>query len=734
MKKTYLYLFLLINLLHILPSEAIIGGRITVSGTNFAFDKACSNDTLIFKSNTSGLLSNQRWVARNADNTILASFNGINFTINGNIPQKYLYIDPTPLTIPADNFISIEFNADSANIPITWTSATFNIAAGPDITMPTSPTLCQGAASLLLPTTTGVTLGDFSAQWFVPSLPMTTVNGESINASIAGIYTYQVKISSGARCQQRKTLTLSPVPFPIATVAGGNNLFRCAGQTLQLQASDTRNTGVLKSISWSPQAHLSDATILNPIVGTTTGVLPIDYTVTMVNSGNCTSSFLVKVRSNAPFVGGILTPNNSVLCKFPASTISTSITGGSLPYSYQWSPASGLNSTTVSAPIVTPLSFSGINYTMITTDAVGCKFSNKVTIKRTSLEAIAKTTPTANICVGNQRTFEIGRKLGISPFVFVADNALTKINDSTYITPIKNTTGNFLYVITVTDASGCSDKIELNITSDLAPNVIYGNQNTISGCVGQQVLLSVTSVVSGPISAFEWESKPELTATNTSIIGINVINAAFSITPYLLTLTGADANCKSVITTYIDAKPTPQIGITRISGELYINETISLNSTGTNGLPNLLWQFGDGNTATSLNPTHIYNVNKKYILTLTGDNNFGCTGRDTLTLKLLKKSTGLIYVPNTFLPNSDNIDNKSFKVFCEDAEINTEVFSAKIYNIFGKLVFDSSNYFDMKTKGWDGEGANSGVYTYIIEGQFVDEKKYSLPGKVSLIR
>lgn len=722
MKKNLVYIFLVLIICQTNQLFAINGGRITVGGTNFRPGDACSNDTLTYKSNPS--LTNQIWTALNSDGSVLASGTGLNFSVFGNIPTKNGF---------DDNLLTVFYEADSLTERVNW-SISYNINPSPNITMPNSPTLCQGAASILVPTFTGVSSGSFTTFWYVPSLPPATILGETLNASVAGVYSFTVAITVGARCKQRKTIQLSPVPFPVATVVGGNSLFRCAGQTLQLNAQDTRNTGVLKSISWSPQAHLSDPTILNPIVGTTTGTLPIPYTVTMVNSGNCSSSFVVQVRLNPDFSGGILTPNNSVFCRFPASTINTSISGGTAPYKYQWSPSTGLNSTTLASPLITPVSFSGVNYTLETTDAVGCKFTNSVIIKRSSLEAISKSNATENICIGNQKSFRIGRKLGVSPFVFSADNRLGKINDSTYTTPILNTTGSTMYVVTITDASGCSDIVDINVNSDLAPKVVYGNQNTISGCVGQLLDLNVVSVVSGPISAFNWESKPELTATNTSIIGITVINSAFSITPYNLTLTGADIDCKSISTIFIDSKPVPQIGINRISGELFIDQPINFNSTGTNGLSNLLWQFDDGSTANTINPKHTYTINKKYIITLTGENNFGCSSKDTLHLKILKKSTGLIYVPNAFLPNSENIDNKTFKVFCEDSEINTTVFSAKIYNIFGKLVFNSNDYFEMKTKGWDGEGANTGVYTYIIEGQFVDEKKFSLPGKVSLIR
>lgn len=721
------FAFLGFLILFILTNVSFAGGRISITGSNLQATTTCANDTIRFFSNPDPQITNRQWKVLNSDGSVFLTGTGNNFSINGNMLLK---APPGDLN---DNFIAVYFNADSNSSAISWVSISLTVVPTPEIIMPISPTLCQGNAANLVPTVVGVSLPDanYINFWTTPSL--TTVNSVNLSATAAGTYSFFVKIKTGSQCSDRKTLQLTPTSVPIATVVGGATKTRCAEQTFLLEAKDNANSGTL-SYAWSPATNLSSTIIANPRVGNSTSVLPTTYTVTITNNGNCSSSFSVEVRTNPTITGGIILPNNSTLCKFPATNIGTDIGGGTAPFSYSWLPNIGLDNPNIANPNVTPLSFSGINYTLTGIDAKGCSVSKKVLIKRSSLVLSFKNSSNANICVGNVKTFELSRKLGLPPYNFNSDNRLTKINDTTYSTPNINTTGNFLYVITVTDASGCYDKDTIKISSDPAPNIVYGNQNTLSGCSGLQLQLSVTTILSGPISKFTWEQKSEISDINSSIPGISVINPPNSATAYLLTLTGADPECKSVITTYIQSNPTPQIAITRLSGELFIETPLNLNSSGTAGLINLLWQFGDGNTSTGVNTSHIYAINQRYIVTLSGENSFGCQGKDTLHLKLLKKSTGLIYVPNAFLPNSDNLDNKTFKIFCEDGEINTAVFSAKIYNIFGKIVYSTTNYSDMRVKGWDGEGFNSGVYTYVIEGQFVDEKPYSLPGRVNLIR
>ena len=56
--------------------------------------------------------------------------------------------------------------------------------------------------------------------------------------------------------------------------------------------------------------------------------------------------------------------------------------------------------------------------------------------------------------------------------------------------------------------------------------------------------------------------------------------------------------------------------------------TVSFNNTSTNG-STFQWNFGDGNTSTQINPTHTYNANGTYNVTLIADGGASC-GRDTI--------------------------------------------------------------------------------------------------------
>jgi gliding motility-associated-like protein len=81
------------------------------------------------------------------------------------------------------------------------------------------------------------------------------------------------------------------------------------------------------------------------------------------------------------------------------------------------------------------------------------------------------------------------------------------------------------------------------------------------------------------------------------------------------------------------------------------------------------------------------------------------------------------YVPNVFTPNGDG-ENEIFKMLGtpDDAQLS-------VFNRYGKLVFNGSS-----KQGWDGNGANEGVYFWIIKYFDCNRKPLTIKGNIQLIR
>jgi gliding motility-associated-like protein len=106
----------------------------------------------------------------------------------------------------------------------------------------------------------------------------------------------------------------------------------------------------------------------------------------------------------------------------------------------------------------------------------------------------------------------------------------------------------------------------------------------------------------------------------------------------------------------------------------------------------------------------------------------GCTTVDTQLVKINKSI--VIYVPNSFTPNNDGL-NDILRPFMIGIK---ELSYFKIFNRWGQLIYQTSKIQD----GWDGrfKGVPAGTQTlvWVLEGIGADNKKYQAKGTTILIR
>ncbi len=93
-----------------------------------------------------------------------------------------------------------------------------------------------------------------------------------------------------------------------------------------------------------------------------------------------------------------------------------------------------------------------------------------------------------------------------------------------------------------------------------------------------------------------------------------------------------------------------------------------------------------------------------------------------------------IDIPNAFTPNNDGTNDFFNVIITDDVASLLEVTDFRIYDRWGQKVYDNDN----KSKGWDGKYKNkelpSDVYPYIVEVTFLNGKKKTLKGTVTLLR
>jgi gliding motility-associated-like protein len=295
---------------------------------------------------------------------------------------------------------------------------------------------------------------------------------------LAGTYTVSASNSIGCTSTTIITITQSNALFintPIFAPPLCNG-----GNTGSINVSASGGNGAL-IYTKNPSGQTSATGVFGAVSAGT-------YTLVATDANGCTITTSIIVAQPSAVVWSAVNKTN-VLCNGANNgTISTTVSGGTPSYLYTILPG-GANNTSGNFNNLTPAT-----YTITGSDANGCTTSTTIIITAPIsivINAPIKTNPT---CVpGNNGSISISATNGSGAFSY-------NINPG----GINNTTGIFsilgigAYIITATDANGCTKSTTVNLAFSNAPNVAsltsvgvscFGNTNgtitaTTSGGAG----------------------------------------------------------------------------------------------------------------------------------------------------------------------------------------------------------------------------------------------------------
>jgi len=119
------------------------------------------------------------------------------------------------------------------------------------------------------------------------------------------------------------------------------------------------------------------------------------------------------------------------------------------------------------------------------------------------------------------------------------------------------------------------------------------------------------------------------------------------------------------------------------------------------------WYFGDGNISNQVNPLHSYVQPGKYQVGLVISDSIGC--QDSISLEIELKMDYYVYVPNSFTPNGDIINDR-IKV----EAIGIEGMVWQIFNRWGLMVFSTDDIQESWDGNINGQQSPEGAYSYKI--------------------
>lgn len=586
---------------------------------------------------------------------------------------------------PATNLSSINGSVVTAN-PASTTVYTVSgtIAncgggiAGSTVTVLSVPVISVNSESICPAGTATLTASGAANYTWTPAATLSSSTGNSVTASPAATTVYTITATSGVCAIAPVTATVSVVSNPVIT---------SASQTVCGTASAVLTANGATSYTWSPATGLSTTTGNMVTANPQTTMV---YTITGGN-GSCQASPVTVTVTVVQLP--VLSVSSTSLCASGSAILTVS--GAS---SYSWTPSSSLSASTGS--IVTANPASTTIYTVIGT-------FNTCTVAATSTLIVVPVNnadfnyPSSVYCLSSSAN-PVPVITGVTGGSFNALPAGLAIDPITGIIDMSLSSQNS-YTVSYTTNGVCNETKTFLLDINPTPSL---SVSSASVCEGEHALLVATPSSNG--GTYNWQPG------NHTASSISISPTASSIYSVSYILNGCTANAMSKV----DVKSTPSVIITPSSG--YVAEGDELTLTASGG-ESFLWGEGSFGSTIRLHPAET----KEYCVTASNSN--GCKSDACLKVDVVKEST--LYVPNTFTPNGDKLND----VFLVPAT-NLIEYNIKIFDRWGTMLFESTDMTICWDGTYKGQDVAEDVYVYAITGKGIDKLEYVKRGHVTVLR
>jgi gliding motility-associated-like protein len=328
----------------------------------------------------------------------------------------------------------------------------------------------------------------------------------------------------------------------------------------------------------------------------------------------------------------------------------------------------------------------------------------------------------SDVCFGNPVQFNDISSLTEGPEVgrswFFGDGQSDTIKNPlhTYSSP-----GAYNVIFVAYNKNGCTDTVKKTVTIYPIPVPDAGMDTTV--CNGVNFQLHGNG---GP--GYLWNNTSELSCTAC----VNPIASPAQTVYYFLTVT-SPFGCSARDSVHITVRPViiPNGSFT-YKGRCYSEPVFFFGQANNFDYlcrknVNWLWDFGDGTSSIEQNPVHQYSGSGPYTVGLKISNDAPLY-QESLTLLPGDSCLKNIFIPNTFTPNGDHINDLVYL-----RTINVKKILFRIYNRWGEEIFRTYNMHE----GWDGtykgEKLTPQVFIYQADVTFYDDSEVIKKGNITLV-
>ena len=217
--------------------------------------------------------------------------------------------------------------------------------------------------------------------------------------------------------------------------------------------------------SWLPTTGLSNPNIAQPTASPTA---TMTYTLTVRDAVGQTGTDTVTVTVSSP-VAAEAGPNRTIAAG-GSTTLAGSASGGLAPYTYSWSPTTGLNNPNIAQPTASPTTTT--TYTLTVHDSLSQVATDTVTVTVASAVA-AEAGPNQIIASGGCCTLQGSASGGLAPYTY-AWSPTTGLNNPNISQPTASPTTTTTYTLTVHDSLSqvATDTVTVTVTAPGTDNAV----------------------------------------------------------------------------------------------------------------------------------------------------------------------------------------------------------------------------------------------------------------------
>jgi hypothetical protein len=309
----------------------------------------------------------------------------------------------------------------------------------------------------------------------------------STNSSIDSLApgTYVVTVSDSANCSSSAAVSIASSTAPILSVSTTNSNCGTIG---------TGSATVSVIGGTPPYRYLwnNGDTLPNDF-----NLKAATYIITVTDVNGC-STFAPGIVSNNNGPKITVTSQGNVKCFGSATgSIAVVVSGGTAPYSYNWS--NGATTASISGLYAGP-------YQLTITDADSCTSVQNFIISQPASGVSITSTTTKADCGSSDGSAMASATGGVAPYTYAWSNGVSSASNTGI--------GAGVYVITITDANGCVDSSTVAVSDKTGPALAL----SLSGdaTCGAGGLLSVSASGANPPYTYAWSTG----STNTSISNV----------------------------------------------------------------------------------------------------------------------------------------------------------------------------------------------------------------------